>query len=531
MAKLYLICGHGAGDPGAGGFGFNEAERVRALAARIKELGSNEVEILDPSVNWYETGGINSLTLPAGAQLVELHMDSAVSSARGGHVIIWGGYGPDEYDNALAAFLREFFPGRSSLIVPRYDLANVNRAANRGISYRLVENCFISNWDDLNKFNNNLDTVARGYLKAFNIKEVGIAVVEPAPVKPDVKEETPVDPEICPTCGQPIVKKLSNKEKAVETMLHLVNHEAHGYTQGNRWGNGEYEWITLSDGSQVKIALGDRDCSSAIVSVWEAIDPGCMGNATYTGNYYSGLMSTGKWKWHPWEEDYELSYGDIVINFTYHVEMCVTNTYDLAGFNLAENGGIFGVEGDQTGFESYVKAFYEPSYGWDGIFEYIGEDSDVPVVEPEADSSAIADQQMVKMQECLNERLAEFGLGTVAVTGNYDLATQLGLIKLYQASCNIDYNAGLDIDGWYGNASRAITTEHPIGLDYETVGNDVWVVKAALVGNGHDVDVQHWRWDEECDLACRAHQPYHGLEVDGICGPATMGSLIPLVNV
>ena len=32
MAKLYIICGHGAGDPGAIGCGYNEAERVRELA-------------------------------------------------------------------------------------------------------------------------------------------------------------------------------------------------------------------------------------------------------------------------------------------------------------------------------------------------------------------------------------------------------------------------------------------------------------------------------------------------------------------
>ena len=531
MAHLYVIAGHGAGDPGAGGYGFSEAERVRALAQRIKDLGGDNVTLGDFSRNYYADGGLNYLDIPSDWQVVELHMDSASASARGGHVIIYGGYDPDEYDLGLAEFMRAFFPGRSNVLVGRNDLANVNRAASRGIAYRLVENGFISNYNDLEKFNNQLDDLARGYLSVFNIREVVkdepvIVPPTPAPEDKPVVEEPAEN--ICPTCGQVIVKKLTNKQKAVEAMLHLVNDSSHGYTQGNRWGNGAYEIVTLSDGTQIKLALGDRDCSSAVVDVWEQVDPGCMGGATYTGNYYECLMSTGKWKWHPWEEDYELSYGDIVINLSVHTELCVSDDYQLAGFNIAENGTIYGVEGDQTGFESYVKPFYMPSYGWDGIFEYIGEDIQEDAVEPDEET---LDSVIVNLQNQLNDRAAAFGLPAVAVTGNYDLATQLGLIELYQASCNVDYNAGLDVDGWYGAASRTVTSAHPIGLGYEVFGNDVWVAKAGLVGQGHDIDLSTWNWDDECDQACKTHQPYYSLEADGICGPLTFGTLFPLVYV
>ena len=100
MAKLYIICGHGAGDPGAVGNGYQEAERVRALAARMKALGGADVEVLDTSRNWYADGGVNSLTVPSGAPVLELHMDSATASARGGHVVIYGGYSADAQDTA-----------------------------------------------------------------------------------------------------------------------------------------------------------------------------------------------------------------------------------------------------------------------------------------------------------------------------------------------------------------------------------------------------------------------------------------------
>ena len=109
MAKLFVICGHGAGDPGADGGGYTEAERVRALAARIKALGGSEVELGDTSRNWYRDGGISRLetTVP----VVELHMDaSGVPGAHGAHVIVKKGFEPDEYDRALADKLAAFCP-------------------------------------------------------------------------------------------------------------------------------------------------------------------------------------------------------------------------------------------------------------------------------------------------------------------------------------------------------------------------------------------------------------------------------------
>ena len=82
MAKLFIICGHGAGDPGCCAGGCTEAERVRALGQRIKELGGSEVELGDTSRNWYADGGLNRLS--TDAPVVELHMDaSGIATAHG----------------------------------------------------------------------------------------------------------------------------------------------------------------------------------------------------------------------------------------------------------------------------------------------------------------------------------------------------------------------------------------------------------------------------------------------------------------
>lgn len=178
MAKMFIICGHGAGDPGACANGFQEATQVRKLAQRIQALGGSEVIVGDMNRNWYKDAGIALGHCPKGVPVLELHMDSASAAARGGHVIIKDGFDADAIDKALAAFIGSFFPGRSKTIVGRSDLANVNRAARAGVNYRLMECGFISNADDAHKFETQMDELAKGILAAF---EIGASTAAPAP--------------------------------------------------------------------------------------------------------------------------------------------------------------------------------------------------------------------------------------------------------------------------------------------------------------------------------------------------------------
>ena len=169
MTHIFVIAGHGAGDPGASGNGYTEAERVRALAAKIKAYGGDAVTVGDTSRNWYADNGISTLSISKSWQIIELHMDSASVSARGGHVIINSGFEPDKYDTALAAFISGILPGRAQTIVKRNDLANPKRAAAKGYPYRLLECGFISNTQDVKIFNEKTDEIAKGILNVFGI--------------------------------------------------------------------------------------------------------------------------------------------------------------------------------------------------------------------------------------------------------------------------------------------------------------------------------------------------------------------------
>lgn len=164
---------------------------------------------------------------------------------------------------------------------------------------------------------------------------------------------------------------LSYPERAAQVMEHLVTCDSHGYSQYSRQGDGGTEVVTLTDGSVVTIATGDRDCSSSVIDAWERALPGSTGGATYTGNMRRGFTESGCFTWHPWGDGYQPRRGDVYLNETHHTEMYVGGGR-LAGFRGSERGTIDGAEGDQTGRESRISDVYMYSKGWDGILAYTG---------------------------------------------------------------------------------------------------------------------------------------------------------------
>ena len=163
------------------------------------------------------------------------------------------------------------------------------------------------------------------------------------------------------------------KEVAVELMKHLVTHDWHGYSQVSRWGDGEGTCDIEVGGKVYHLEQGDRDCSSGVISAYEAAGISC-GGATYTGNMRSCMCATGNFKWHPMSSGYVAQAGDIYLNEVCHTAMCLSAVPDmLMEFAISETGGIDGAEGDQTGHESHIGTYYD--YLWDGILECINREN------------------------------------------------------------------------------------------------------------------------------------------------------------
>lgn len=184
---------------------------------------------------------------------------------------------------------------------------------------------------------------------------------------------------------------------AAGIMEHLCTHDWHGYTQGDRWGDGEYETINVC-GNDYVIATGDRDCSSAVIDSWRHAligteYEGRLDGATYTGNMRSVFVNSGLFEWMPMS--YIAQRGDIYLNEQCHTAMCTCPDPDeLAEFSISENGTIYGQVGDQTGWESHICNYYD--YPWNGILRYVGNAN----IAPSAPATSLADLGDVTVTYC-----------------------------------------------------------------------------------------------------------------------------------
>lgn len=163
---------------------------------------------------------------------------------------------------------------------------------------------------------------------------------------------------------------LSRSEAMSEVMWHLVSHDAHGYSQPARAGDGTEEEIRLSDGERVVVHGGDYDCSEAVrVSVDGALSGSHYGPIAYmwTGTERDALLSVGFEEISPWKA----RNGDVLLRKG-HTEMVIARDGALmqAGFRLSESGGIRGRKGDQTGKEATWSGFRPEA--WHTAFRYAG---------------------------------------------------------------------------------------------------------------------------------------------------------------
>ena len=173
-------------------------------------------------------------------------------------------------------------------------------------------------------------------------------------------------------------------EVAAQIHAFMCQDPRFGYTQGNtRWGTGTGTKNTINvQGRKYLLDIGDMDCSSSTIKAWQkALEgtryEGALDAATYTGNMRRVFTGSGLFEWKPMS--FLAERGDLYLNETTHVGMCQSQVPDMISeFLINEKGGIVGgAQGDQTGRESIVHAYWVPSFGWDGILHYNGK-ADTP---------------------------------------------------------------------------------------------------------------------------------------------------------
>lgn len=210
---------------------------------------------------------------------------------------------------------------------------------------------------------------------------------------------------------KPHRRVVTKKEVAALIMRHLCTHDKHGYTQDmqGRQGTGT-ETIDIY-GVPYTVKGGDRDCSSAVISAYEAAGISC-GGATYTGNMKNCMVGTGNFAWRPME--FVAQMGDTYLNEKCHTAMCLSAEPDvLMEFSGNEKGTALGGKlGDQKQKgeydetygrgESHLKLYY--NYPWDGILQCVNDsiafvvEADGSITYPDKDDGFTAEDKKVEIK-------------------------------------------------------------------------------------------------------------------------------------
>ena len=188
MTQL-VICGHGQGktgyDVGAVNRSLNitEAQKVRELASLMKQHATKTHFITDKNV--YDFRNIASIS-KGYESVTELHFNSFNGQAQGTEVLIKEGFTPDSLDTGLKNVLEKYFKARGFKFVDW--LYNANVMSNTGISYRLIEVCFIDNNNDMAIFEKNKNSIARELVEAIEGRKI---VEKPKPTPKPTAKPTP----------------------------------------------------------------------------------------------------------------------------------------------------------------------------------------------------------------------------------------------------------------------------------------------------------------------------------------------------
>lgn len=172
--KILLISGHGDGDCGAVGNGYQEYFLTREFTNALKrELKAYvDIDIYDTSKNAYKEYKKGTFNIGAYDYVLEVHFNSFTSpKAHGTEIYVTSKEKGISVEKAILQRLSKYFKNRG--IVRRDDLAVIRTIKNKGISSALLEVCFISNANDMKTYQANknaiIKSVAMGIVEGFGL--------------------------------------------------------------------------------------------------------------------------------------------------------------------------------------------------------------------------------------------------------------------------------------------------------------------------------------------------------------------------
>ena len=269
---------------------------------------------------------------------------------------------------------------------------------------------------------------------------------------------------------------MSKIQKAIDWQKWIANNDdENGYDQNNRWGP-------------------NYDCSSLNIQAWEnAGVPVKSAGATYTGNMKQIYLANGFGDFTKivnLNTGNGLQPGDVLLNIIHHVATYIGNG-QIVHASINELGrAVGGRSGDQTGREICIRSYY--NYPWTDVLRFTGDDhDDGPTPGPQ---EATNQRELIRRgQREANNFVAQVAVGKNTIIdedGVYGPNTKRQKIRVLQHAMNLDYNAGLVVDGIWGPK-----TEAALGKHYICRGEVQFMVTAmeicAYIGGNNPMGVEY----------------------------------------
>lgn len=172
--KILLIAGHGAGDCGAVGNGYKEAdltrEIVKMIASKLRSVA--DVSIYDTNRNAFKDVRTGNFKIGQYDYALEVHFNAYNGVACGTEVYVTSLEKGIGVENAIMKRLGSLFAVRG-VKVKNYTV--IHKIKRMGVSSALLEVCFIDNKEDMTIYAKNKDKIASliadGIKEGFKLKD------------------------------------------------------------------------------------------------------------------------------------------------------------------------------------------------------------------------------------------------------------------------------------------------------------------------------------------------------------------------
>lgn len=174
--KILLISGHGAGDPGAIGNGYKEADLTREvvnnLAPKLRQYATVDVYPQDRDAYSDVNKGNVAVNFANYNYVFEVHFNAG--GGDGTEIWVTREEAQITVEEKILSKLSQYFNNRG---VKRKNFNVIARAKRSGVSSALLETCFIDNANNVNTYKSNVNGICQaicdGIAEGFGLKNNG----------------------------------------------------------------------------------------------------------------------------------------------------------------------------------------------------------------------------------------------------------------------------------------------------------------------------------------------------------------------